>query len=452
VASLSPELFLARRGRLVRSEPIKGTRPRPADPAAAERERVALEGSEKDRAENVMIVDLVRNDLGRVCEPGSVRVPAPAAVRAHAGVWHLVAAVEGHLAAGRGDPDLLRAAFPPGSVTGAPKVAALGVIAELESTGREVYTGAIGFASPFAGLELSVAIRTVEHAGGRLWLGVGGGIVADSDPSAEARETATKAAPLLAALGASLAPPAPVRPVAPPPRVGPRPLPRPDPRAGVFATMLVRAGVAVAAGRHLDRLAASLRALHGVALPAGLAARVAAAAAGAPDPGRLRVTARPGADGAEVTVETGPHPAAGPGGAAPATLSARTVPGGLGPHKWADRRLLDGLAALEPAAVVLLCDLDGLVLEAARANVVITEAGELLTPPGDGRIWAGTTRERLLAAGAVREAPFGLDRLLAADAVLLTGALRGAEPVAACDGVPLPDAAAVAARLAPLLG
>ncbi|HYI20975.1 MAG TPA: aminodeoxychorismate synthase component I, partial [Solirubrobacteraceae bacterium] len=194
VASLSPELFLARRGRDVRSEPIKGTRP-------ADR-RAELETSAKDRAENVMIVDLVRNDLGRVCVPGGVSVPALAEVRPHAGVWHMVSEVQGRLRDDVGDGDLLRATFPPGSVTGAPKLAALDVIAELESTGREAYTGSVGFASPLAGLELSVAIRTFEVRGERIWLGAGGGITSDSVGEEEAREAAAKAAPLLSAIGA----------------------------------------------------------------------------------------------------------------------------------------------------------------------------------------------------------------------------------------------------------
>ncbi len=194
VASLSPELFLTRTGRTVRSAPIKGTRPAHL--------RDELAHSAKDRAENVMIVDLVRNDLGRVCVPGTVNVTALAEVRPHAGVWHMVSEVEGTLREGVGDAGLLRATFPPGSVTGAPKLAALDVIAELESTGREAYTGAIGFASPLAGLELSVAIRTFEIRGARIWLGAGGGIVADSEGGEEAREAAAKAAPLLAAIGA----------------------------------------------------------------------------------------------------------------------------------------------------------------------------------------------------------------------------------------------------------
>ena len=198
VASLSPELFLRRRGRTVTTGPIKGTAP--SDPAA-------LHDSEKDRAEHVMIVDLMRNDLGRVAAYGSVRAPESPEAQPHAGVWHLVSEVSAELAPGQGDAALLRATFPPGSVTGAPKVQALHVISQLEATGREVYTGAIGFASPHAGLELNVAIRTFEAHSGHLWLGAGGGIVADSDPQAELEECLVKARPLIAAIGGHPPPP-----------------------------------------------------------------------------------------------------------------------------------------------------------------------------------------------------------------------------------------------------
>ncbi|MEY7974307.1 aminodeoxychorismate synthase component I [Saccharomonospora xinjiangensis] len=195
VVSMSPELFLARHGRQVRSSPIKGTRPRRGahdDHLAAE-----LRRSVKDVAENVMITDLVRNDLGRVCEVGSVHVPELLAVRPAPGVWHLDSTVEGVLTDGTDDATLLHATFPPGSVTGAPKLRALDLVAELESRARGVYTGAIGAVSPVAGLELNVAIRTFEIAGGTVRLGVGGGITADSDPDTEWEECLHKAAPLL---------------------------------------------------------------------------------------------------------------------------------------------------------------------------------------------------------------------------------------------------------------
>ncbi|HEX8103758.1 MAG TPA: aminodeoxychorismate synthase component I [Solirubrobacteraceae bacterium] len=427
VASLSPELFLARDGRSVRSAPIKGTRPRPADPGAAAAERAALAASEKDRAENVMIVDLVRNDLGRVCEPGSVQVDALCEVRPHAGVWHLVSEVRGRLRDGAGDAALLRATFPPGSVTGAPKVAALRAIAELESTGRETYTGAIGFAGPLAGLELSVAIRTFECRGDRVWLGVGGGVVADSDPDAEARECLTKAAPLLAAIGARMAA-APARPAAaPPPRLGPRPLPRPDPARGVFETVLAADGRPAAAAQHLERLAASCLALYGAPPPPEIEGLLHDAAARC-GRGRVRLTVRPQPDRSAplvAEVQTGPLPASGP----PQRLRPVTLPGGWGSHKWRDRRWLDALAAdLAPGELALLVDLDGLVLESTRANVFIREGPALLTPPADGRILPGVTRARVLAQAGASEAEIPLQRLREADEVLLTGALRGVEP------------------------
>lgn len=194
IVSMSPELFLSRQGDLVRSTPIKGTLPRrdAADDHLAQR----LRESEKDVAENVMITDLVRNDLSRVCEVGSVRVPELLRVREAPGVWHLESTVEGRLSPIFDDVDLLRATFPPGSVTGAPKIRALDLIADLEPVARGVYTGAIGLASPIAGLELNVAIRTLEISGSTVALGVGGGITADSDSGAEWQECLHKAAPL----------------------------------------------------------------------------------------------------------------------------------------------------------------------------------------------------------------------------------------------------------------
>ena len=206
IASLSPELFLRRRGDAVVTAPIKGTIKRPEDDGIAQAALAALRRSPKDAAEHVMIVDLMRNDIGRVCAYGTVEAPRLPEAEPHPGVWHLVSKVHGRLRPGVGHADLLRATFPPGSVTGAPKIQAMRVISELEPTGREVYTGAIGFASPLAGLELNVAIRTFEQCNGRLWLGAGGGIVADSDPEHEFEEALVKAGPLAAAIGSRIAP------------------------------------------------------------------------------------------------------------------------------------------------------------------------------------------------------------------------------------------------------
>src|SRR5262249_27031646 len=159
---------------------------------AADQRRRLLD-SEKNQAENVMIVDLMRNDLGRVCQPGSVTVPVLAAAEPHPGLWHLVSEVRGELEPAASDADLVRAGFPPGSVTGAPKVRSMQLINELEPSPRVVYTGAIAYASPRWGLELNVAIRTFEIRAGVVRLGVGGGIVADSDPEAELAECHVKA-------------------------------------------------------------------------------------------------------------------------------------------------------------------------------------------------------------------------------------------------------------------
>ncbi|HEX3977381.1 MAG TPA: anthranilate synthase component I family protein [Solirubrobacteraceae bacterium] len=204
IASLSPELSLRRRGRHIVTGPIKGTIARDPDPVVAAAALDTLRGSVKDAAEHVMIVDLMRNDLGRVCEYGTIVAPRRPTAEPHPGLWHLVSHVHGRLRPGVTDADVLRATFPPGSVTGAPKVQSLRVIAELEPAGREVYTGAVGFASPVAGLELNVAIRTLELADGHVWLGAGGGIVADSDPHTELEEALTKARPIAAAVGTTV--------------------------------------------------------------------------------------------------------------------------------------------------------------------------------------------------------------------------------------------------------
>ncbi|MEW2625751.1 chorismate-binding protein [Streptomyces sp. NPDC048106] len=189
IATASPELFLRRTGRTVESGPIKGTG------------RTEADLLEKDHAENVMIVDLVRNDLGRVCATGSVTVPDLCVVEKHPGLVHLVSTVRGELRAGAGWPELLDAAFPPGSVTGAPKSSALGIIEALEPAPRGPYCGGIGWVDADRGTgELAVGIRTfwTDRAEGVLRFGSGAGITWGSDPEGEWRETELKASRLLA--------------------------------------------------------------------------------------------------------------------------------------------------------------------------------------------------------------------------------------------------------------
>jgi para-aminobenzoate synthetase component 1 len=185
-ASASPELFLARQGRRVWSSPIKGTAPSSGELLP------------KDRAENVMIVDLVRNDLGRVCEPGSITVPALLEAEDHPGLVHLVSTVEGRLRSDVGWPELLAATFPPGSVTGAPKLAAVAHLERLEPCPRGLYCGTIGWvdADRREGA-LNVAIRTFFVEDGRLCFGTGGGITWESTAAGEWAESELKAARLL---------------------------------------------------------------------------------------------------------------------------------------------------------------------------------------------------------------------------------------------------------------
>ena len=376
IASLSPELFLRRRGREVVTGPIKGTAEKPA----------VLHDSAKDHAENVMIVDLMRNDLGRVCEYGTIAASAPL-VQPHAGVWHLVSEVRGRLREDASDGALLRATFPPGSVTGAPKVQAMHVISELEATGREAYTGAIGYASPLAGLELNVAIRTFEARDGVLWLGAGGGIVADSHPQLELEECLVKARPLVAAAGGAIAPGG---------SEGGR-LPeaalshgtRPDPARGVFETILVRDGTPVNLEAHLRRLGArrALPPLRG--------------------DGALRI-----AD--EITFRPlSPR-------ALPIVLTPYLLPGGLGARKWRDRDLLDALS--RDGTTPLLVDADGTVLEAAWATLLIRRENTLYTPQEDGRILPSTSRPPAI------QTRLTLEDLERAGEILLSSSLAGLVP------------------------
>jgi para-aminobenzoate synthetase component 1 len=201
VASASPERFLRlNSARQVEARPIKGTRPRgvyPAHDAALGR---ALQESAKDRAENLMIVDLMRNDLSRVSIPGTVRVPELFALERHATVHHLVSTVTGTLEPGRDAIDLLCATFPGGSITGAPKVRAMEIIAELEPSRRGVYCGSIGYLSLTGVMDTSIVIRTYQAVHGQVYFSAGGGIVADSDPEQENRETFDKARALIRAL------------------------------------------------------------------------------------------------------------------------------------------------------------------------------------------------------------------------------------------------------------
>lgn len=197
ILSSSPERFLQVIAGQVQTKPIKGTRPRKALAADDRKQIAALAASEKDRAENVMIVDLLRNDIGKSCKDGSVKVPELFSVETYATVHHLVSTVTGELAGDQHALDLLRSCFPGGSITGAPKIRAMEIIEELEPHRRGVYCGAIGYIGFDGNMDTNIAIRTLVHNQGSIRFWVGGGIVNDSDEDAEYQECFDKAAALL---------------------------------------------------------------------------------------------------------------------------------------------------------------------------------------------------------------------------------------------------------------
>jgi para-aminobenzoate synthetase component 1 len=200
VVSASPERFLKVQGDLVETRPIKGTRPRGRDPVEDERLACELIHSTKDRAENLMIVDLERNDLGRVCRYGTVKVTELAILETFPSVFHLTSSIMGRLCRNKSNIDLIKATFPGGSITGAPKVRAMEIIDELEPIKRAVYTGSLGYLSFHEDMDINIVIRTFVIKEGRVYFQVGGGIIYDSDAEAEYVETLDKARALITAL------------------------------------------------------------------------------------------------------------------------------------------------------------------------------------------------------------------------------------------------------------
>ena len=453
VVSFSPELFLRREGDQVRTAPIKGTRRRLGTAADADQLMARdLAHSAKDRAENVMIVDLMRNDLSRVCLPGSVDTPTLLSVRPGPGVWHLVSEVTGRLSPDATDSDLLSACFPPGSVTGAPKIRAQQLIEDLEGAGRGVFTGAIGYLSPLpaqpaAGrpgrAEFNVAIRTFEISGDRIELGVGGGITADSAPMQEWQECLVKAAPLLALGGATVD--------------GDRPLPAPAvvrAEDGVIETMLAVDGRIVALADHLARLQSSCLELYRIRLPAELPRQLHQAVAGGAGRRRVRLRFGPGLRHPEIDVAPAPEAGAG------VALHCHAGRSGNWRHKWADREWLTGLERAGSWPLFTEPGPDGaeLALETSRSNLaVICRDGVLRTPVLAENVLPGITRRRLLDAALDRGWPVLLGPVLLSEVrdarlVLSLSSIRGAAVVESLDGNRLDVDTALLAELSGWLG
>jgi para-aminobenzoate synthetase component I len=197
IISSSPELFLRRRGNVIETRPMKGTRPSGNSPGEEDLIRAELEQSEKDKAELLMIVDLERNDLGKIAVPGTVRIEEPRRIERHPTVFQAISVIKGTVAEGTDNVDILEAAFPGGSITGCPKIEAMNIISGIEPCVRGVYTGSIGYLSFHGTMDLNIAIRTMTLKDGNLYFHAGGGIVSDSDPEEEYEETLVKARALM---------------------------------------------------------------------------------------------------------------------------------------------------------------------------------------------------------------------------------------------------------------
>ncbi len=388
IVSLSPELFLEKRGDKLNTRPMKGTAPRTAAPET-------LRDSVKDRAENLMIVDLLRNDLGRVAENGSVRVERLFEIEDYPTVWQMVSEVSAAVP-GRSLADILRALFPCGSITGAPKIRAMQIAGELESGPRGLYTGALGWLAPNGDFRLNVAIRTLQLAADyRGSLGVGSGIVADSRADAEWRECLLKA----------------------------RFLTDCDPGIQLIETMRLEAGVLHRRERHLARLANSAGALG---FPVAWE-KLEAALGALPSSGKWRVRLTLNKTG---IFEAKPFALTDePAGPRFARLAATAIDSRypLRRHKTTDRALYDA-ALVEVMADPALFDVvflneRGEVAEGARSNVFVEREGILLTPPLASGALPGILREELLATGRAREAILMPADL--ADGFWLGNSLRG---------------------------
>lgn len=400
ILSLSPELFIERAAGVIRARPMKGTAARApggGDDAAA---RVALATSAKDRAENVMIVDLIRNDLGRIAHPGSVRVEAMCAIESYPTVHQMTSTVAADSDAAF--VDVLAALFPCGSITGAPKVRAMQIIDELESKPRGHYTGALGWLGPGGTFSLNVAIRSLLiDPAGRVGYGVGSGIVWDSEPAAEYAECLLKAGCVTAA----------------------------DPGFRLIETLRLAEGRFPLLERHLDRIGASAHALSFACDRQAIAAALAELAAANPaGVHRVRLTLGRAGD-----LETTTAPLAALPSGMRAVIAARRLDSSnlWLRHKTTVREVYEcelARLAAQPAVfdAVFLNERDE-VCEGARSTVFVrmVPGAALLTPPLACGLLPGVLRRQLLASGEAVEAVLRVDDLCRAAEIYLGNALRG---------------------------
>ena len=469
IVSTSPERFIQRQGDGVETRPIKGTRPRCTDPDEDLRLKAELSASRKDDAELSMIVDLMRNDLGKVCRGGTVRVVEHKRVEGYTNVFHLISIVEGELDTARDSVDLIRATFPGGSITGCPKIRSMEIIDELETRRRHIYTGSIGYISFHDTMDFSIAIRTATVTGGRMVFSVGGGVVFDSDPADEYLETLHKGktlfdvfsgkagekdSPLFAWVNGTVKPLEDIS------------VPVTDPGFqyghGFFETIRVNKGRAAFLSEHLERLAAAWRLcfkrefpvlsyeeiINQVVDACGLKNRVAAVKImvsrgsrnRAPFDDTIIVMARPythrlealGKKGLDLAICS--HPRQSP----------------LADHKSMNYQYyyLEGIYAGEKGCdESLIVNPDGSVSETNTANILFVKGRRVVSPisahvlPG---IMERNVRKLLKTWGYTLDCQTVFPKDMGAwDQVILTNSLMGAVPVRSFGGMPLNDSSAL---------
>jgi para-aminobenzoate synthetase/4-amino-4-deoxychorismate lyase len=401
ICSASPELFFRRDGDLVRSRPMKGTLRRASTPEGGAPLR--LTGSEKDRAENLMIVDMVRNDMSKICEPGSVTVPDRFMLEAYPTVWQLTSRVHGRSKAGLSE--VFGALFPPASITGAPKAAAMGYIRTLETGPRGVYTGTIGFAAPDGRAQFNVAIRTavVDKQKSEMVYHVGGGIVSDSTAESEYDESIAKAAILYRDR----------------PEFDLLETIRWDPGSGYFLLDRHLARMALAAGFFgykidVTRLRKNLQRAAGQFSDNARRVRVTSNAAGETLIESIVLRPAPFSTAPRVAIAPARVPSADP----------------FLQYKTTHRAIYsDMLAACPEADDVLLVNERGEVTESCYGNVFVERDGETTTPPVTSGLIPGTLRAELLEAGEVQERVLLIDDLATVEAITIGNSVRGRYPI-----------------------
>jgi para-aminobenzoate synthetase/4-amino-4-deoxychorismate lyase len=412
IASASPELFFDLHGDRIGSRPMKGTAARGRTQTEDRAQARLLAASSKDRAENLMIVDMVRNDLGRIAVTGTVAVDELFRIEKYPTVWQMTSKVSARTDAGL--TEILRAVFPPASITGAPKARTMEIIAELETSPRGVYTGAIGFVAPGRRMQFNVAIRTawIDRRRRTAEYGVGGGIVWDSRPESELEECRTKARVLTH-------PPAPF---------------------ALLETLLWTPEEGyLLLDRHMERLAGSAEyfefRVDASTVRAELAAR---ARAFPPRPHRVRLLA---ARDGDLDIEASLVGTSG--GAGPRRVGLAAAPVDASDpflyHKTTNRRVYDdALAGCPGVDDVILWNRKGEVTESCIANVVVEVGGKLYTPPVECGLLAGTYRARMLEEGRVEERVIAIGELRRSPRVLLVNSVRG-EMEARLVAAPAPD-------------